>query len=82
MNRGSVALACSTARHSAMRFRSARSVPMCQAWNLAGFPAIAVPLGLRDGRPSSVQLVSRPGTEALLLGLAAQLEPHVHTELA
>jgi amidase len=50
---------------------SARSVPMCQAWNLAGFPAIAVPVG--DGIGQSVQLVGRPGTERLLLGLAAQL---------
>ena len=58
---------------------SARSVPMCQAWNLAGFPAIAVPVrsgvssGVRSGIGESVQLVGRPGTERLLLALAAQL---------
>jgi amidase len=53
---------------------SARSVPFCQAWNLAGFPAVTVPVGVRDGLPLVVQLVGRRGSEALLLGLAAQLE--------
>ncbi len=50
---------------------SARSVPMCQAWNLAGFPALVVPVGDRIG--ASVQIVGRPGSETLLLGLAEQL---------
>jgi amidase len=53
---------------------SAKAVPFCQAWNLAGFPAITVPVGARDGLPLVVQVVGRPGTEARLLGLAAQLE--------
>ena len=49
--------------------------PFCAPWNLAGWPAIAVPAGLHStGTPLSVQLVTRPGGEALLLGLAAQLE--------
>ncbi|MDQ2750503.1 MAG: amidase family protein [Actinomycetota bacterium] len=44
-------------------------------WNLAGWPAMAVPAGLHpNGTPLSVQLVTRPGGEALLLALAAQLE--------
>jgi amidase len=53
---------------------SAKAVPFCQAWNLAGFPAVTVPIGVRDGFPLVVQLVGRPGSEALLLGVAAQLE--------
>jgi amidase len=53
---------------------SARAVPFCQAWNLAGFPAVTVPVGVRDGLPMVVQLIGRPGSEALLLGVAAQLE--------
>ena len=44
-------------------------------WNLAGYPAIAVPAGFdAGGLPLSVQLVAREGQEALLLSLAAQLE--------
>jgi len=52
---------------------SARTVPFSQAWNLAGFPAIVLPVGTVDGRPLPVQLVARPGGEQLLLGLAAQI---------
>ncbi|MFI0445050.1 amidase [Actinomadura sp. 6N118] len=49
--------------------------PMTAAWNLAGFPAATVPMGVGDsGLPLSVQLVAAPGKESLLLGLAAQLE--------
>lgn len=53
---------------------SARAVPFTQAWNLAGFPAVTVPVGVQDGLPLVVQLVGRRHTERLLLGLAAQLE--------
>jgi amidase len=54
---------------------NARYAPFAAPWNLAGWPAMAVPAGLApDGLPLSVQLVSRPGTESLLLGLAATLE--------
>ncbi len=49
--------------------------PFASPWNLAGWPAIAVPAGLHPGgMPLSVQLVARPGGEALLLGLAGQIE--------
>lgn len=43
--------------------------------NVAGLPAVTVPL-TRDatGHPVSIQLVGRPGGEATLLSLAAQLE--------
>jgi len=54
---------------------STRYAPMTAAWNLAGFPAASVPMGIGgSGLPLSVQLVAAPGREALLLGLAAQLE--------
>lgn len=45
-------------------------------WNLAGYPAITVPVGRSavSGLPTSVQLITKPGGESLLLGLAAQLE--------
>lgn len=44
-------------------------------WNLAGYPAITVPVRrTADGLPVGVQLVAAPGREALLLGLAAELE--------
>ncbi len=49
--------------------------PFAAPWNLAGWPAMAVPAGLHpNGMPLSVQLVGRPGTEATLLAVAAQLE--------
>lgn len=52
-----------------------RYAPFAAPWNLAGWPAMAVPAGLHtDGLPLSVQLVGRPGSEPVLLGLAAQLE--------
>lgn len=54
---------------------SVRYAPMTAAWNLAGYPAMSVPMGVgREGLPLSVQLVATPGNEPVLLGLAAQLE--------
>jgi amidase len=59
-----------------------RFTPFTAVFNLTGQPAITVPAGFDDdGLPLSVQLVGRPGAEAVLLGLAAQLEaasPWVH----
>ncbi|HYU02288.1 MAG TPA: amidase family protein [Jatrophihabitantaceae bacterium] len=52
-----------------------RYAPFPAPWNLAGWPALALPAGVgEDGMPRSVQLVARPGGEALLLSVAAQLE--------
>lgn len=47
--------------------------PMTGTWNLAGFPAAAVPVP-RAGLPGAVQLVAAPGREHLLLSIAAQIE--------
>jgi amidase len=48
-------------------------VPYTQAWNLAGLPAVVVPVRV-SGRPVAVQLVGRPGAELALLAIAARLE--------
>ena len=49
--------------------------PNLAVFNMTGHPAISVPSGLgRDGLPIGVQLVGRPGTDDVLLGLAAELE--------
>ncbi|MGI8680495.1 MAG: amidase [Jatrophihabitans sp.] len=54
---------------------NARYAPFAAPWNLAGWPAMTVPAGLDpDGLPLAVQLVARPGSESILLGVAAQLE--------
>lgn len=52
-----------------------RFYPFCVPWNHLGNPAMSVPAGLAaDGLPLAVQIVGRPGDEATLLSLAAQLE--------
>jgi amidase len=44
-------------------------------WNHLGNPAASVPAGFdEDGMPLAVQLIGRPGDEATLLSLAAQIE--------
>ena len=49
--------------------------PFAAQWNLTGQPAIAVPAGTtEDGLPVGVELVGRPGEEARMIALAAQLE--------
>jgi amidase len=52
-----------------------RFYPYCIPWNHLGNPAMSVPAGFgADGMPLAVQVVGRPGDEATLLSLAAQLE--------
>jgi amidase len=69
------ALAWSQRGWLANMLSDARYAPYAAPWNLAGWPAMVVPAGRApDGMPLTVQLVGRPGTEAILLGLAAQLE--------
>jgi amidase len=49
--------------------------PYAAPWNLAGLPAIVVPVGVRpDGLPLAVQLVGPPDSEMLLLSIAGQFE--------
>ncbi|MCW2723328.1 MAG: hypothetical protein JWN35_249 [Frankiales bacterium] len=55
--------------------QAGRVTPFTAPWNVTGQPAVSVPAGLTsDGRPLAVQLVGRPGEEALLLQVAAGLE--------
>jgi amidase len=55
--------------------RVATFAPFTQPWNVAGYPAAAVPAGVGpSGFPMSVQLVAPAGGEALLLAVARQLE--------
>ena len=52
-----------------------RFYPYCIPWNHLGNPAMSVPAGIApDGMPLAVQIVGRPGDEATLLSLAAQIE--------
>jgi amidase len=55
--------------------RAARFTPWTPMFNLTGQPALAIPAGFgADRLPLSVQLVGRPGEEATLYSLAAQIE--------
>jgi amidase len=52
-----------------------RFYPYCVPWNHLGNPAMSVPMGFAaDGMPLAVQVIGRPGEEATLLSLAAQIE--------
>ncbi|MEH0819028.1 MULTISPECIES: amidase [unclassified Micromonospora] len=52
-----------------------RYAPYAAPWNIAGLPAIVVPVGRRpDGLPVAAQLVGPPGSELLLLAVAGQFE--------
>ncbi|HEY7107683.1 MAG TPA: amidase family protein [Acidimicrobiia bacterium] len=55
--------------------RAATFAPFTGPWNLAGYPAAAVPAGMHpDGVPLSVQVVAPEGGESLVLSVAKQLE--------
>ncbi len=50
-------------------------VPFTPAWNTTGQPAVSIPMHWDEhGLPVGVQLVGRPGGEATLIRLSAQLE--------
>lgn len=55
-----------------------RYAPYSSFVNVAGLPAIVVPVTLNDsGHPVSVQLIGRPGGEAAIIALAGELERRV-----
>jgi len=55
--------------------------PFTSMVNVAGLPAITLPVHqTADGLPMGVQLIGRPGGEATLLALGAQLERRLHWE--
>jgi amidase len=66
--------------HASSRWRrnmltNMRYAPYAAPWNIAGLPAIVVPVGTRpDGLPLGVQLVGPPDSELLLLAVAGQFE--------
>ena len=69
------ALAWSARSWRANVLTSVRYAPYAAPWNLAGLPALVVPVGMRpDGLPLGVQLVGPPGSELLLLAIAGQVE--------
>jgi amidase len=52
-----------------------RFYPYCVPWNHLGNPAMSIPFGYgSDDMPLAVQIIGRPGAEATLLSLAAQIE--------
>lgn len=55
--------------------------PICtrQLYATAGYPAVAVPLGLAaDGTPVSLTFIARPGDDAQLLAYAFAFEQATH----
>ena len=52
----------------------ARCSPYTQAWNLAGFPALSLPMPGTTKRPGAVQVVAPLGEDMTVLSLALQLE--------
>jgi amidase len=48
--------------------------PFTSFVNVAGLPAITLPVHVADGLPVGVQLIGRPGREDVLLSIGAQLE--------
>jgi amidase len=55
-----------------------RYTPFTSFANVTGLPAITLPVYLTaDGLPMGVQLVGRPGGEAVLFALGAQLERRI-----
>jgi amidase len=54
---------------------ASRFAPLNGLWNILGWPAASVPMGRHpDGSPMAVQIAGPPGSEATILGLAAQIE--------
>ena len=57
-----------------LRLRT-RMIKLTYPWNATGAPALALPCGAAEaGLPASVQLIGRPGADALVLAAGALLE--------
>ncbi len=57
-----------------------RMLSLTFPWNAVGGPALALPCGpAEDGLPASVQLMGRPGEDALVLAAGRLLESELHT---
>jgi amidase len=55
--------------------KASQRVSFLNVWNLLGWPGITVPAGVdAQGLPLGILLTGRPGTERMLVQLAAQLE--------
>ena len=61
---------------SATMLANIRYAPFAAPWNVAGMPAIVIPMGVhpRMGTPVAAQVVARRGREALLLSVASWVE--------
>jgi Asp-tRNA(Asn)/Glu-tRNA(Gln) amidotransferase A subunit family amidase len=51
-----------------------RMIELTYPWNVTGSPALAMPCGpAEDGLPASVQIIGRPGDDALVLAAGRAL---------
>lgn len=66
----------SSASWAANMWANVSYAPFCGLFNLLGWPAMSVPFGVHPvtRTPLAVHFAGRPGSEALLLTLAAQIE--------
>ncbi len=56
-----------------------RMLQFTYPWNAVGAPALALPCGAaEDGLPASVQIIGRPGDDALVLAAGRELEQALH----
>jgi amidase len=62
---------------AALISRTEEAVCYTPIHNVAGCPAMSVPLGEEDGLPVGVHFSGRPGADRLLLSLAYELEEAV-----
>jgi Asp-tRNA(Asn)/Glu-tRNA(Gln) amidotransferase A subunit family amidase len=50
-------------------------ISLTRPFNATGWPALALPCGpAEDGLPASIQIVARPGDDALVLAVGERLE--------
>ena len=56
-----------------------RMIELTFPWNVTGSPALALPCGpAEDGLPASLQVIGRPGEDALVLAAGRALSERVH----